>query len=395
MTLTLTEHQENALVQLLDLPGQVVALRGLAGTGKTSIIPAIARAMGEVTVSAPTNRAAGVLRQKGLEAVTLHKACLRPYYTEEFETFSSWVQNPNSQRMPPLLKKVSPEEAILKVNQCSNNLEKACIAFNVHPMDYVQGWAARDQDPQPCLIIDEASMVGERMLAEAMKVFDRIILVGDPGQLRPIKDTSVLETSKGIEITEIHRQAQDSPIVQFAHAIRHARPGSPIDPPEGIEIAGSFDIGKGPVIVYTNKTRRSLNTGMRRKAGYPEHELVPEEPLVCKATSKDWAQQGLVNNSLWTYKGEGFIESETGEKIFVDKMHVEGISKGEPHFLDCQFQPGYAITAHTAQGSEWPSIQIYVNEVTAFEKTNGREEAQKWLYTAVTRAREKLTLVYA
>ena len=395
MTLVLTDHQRDALEALLDLPGQVVALRGLAGTGKTSIIPALAQALDDVTVAAPTNRAAGVLSRKGLDAVTLHKACLRPYFTEQFEEFSNWVQNPNSQRMPILLKKFSPQDAILKVNQCSNNFEKACIAFNLNPMDHILGWSARDQEQKSCLIIDEASMVGERMLDEARKVFDRIILVGDPGQLRPIKDTSVLEHAEGVEITEIHRQALDSPIVQFAHAIRHSRPGEFVDPPEGIEISNRFDYEKGPVIVYTNKTRRSLNSGMRRMMGLPEHELAVGEPLVCKATVKEWTSQGLVNNSLWTYEGDGFVENEDGFKVFVDRMHIDGIDKDPPHFLDCQFQLGYAITAHTAQGSEWPSVQIYVNEVAAFEKQNGRDEAQKWLYTAVTRARENLTLVYA
>lgn len=394
MTLTLTTHQEKALEDLLDLPGQVVALRGLAGTGKTSIIPELTKRIEGAVVAAPTNRAAGILRRKDLEAVTLHKACLRPYYTETFDSFASWVQNPNSQRMPTLLKKVPEDKAITLVNQCSNNLEKACIAFNVNPMDHVQGWTARDQDPQACLIIDEASMVGSRMLAEALKTFDRIVLVGDPGQLRPIQDQSVLENAEGVELTEIHRQALDSPIVQFAHAIRHAKPGEFVDPPEGIETSNRFDYERGPVIVYTNKTRHCLNSGIRRMRGLPEHELVVGEPLVCKATVKDWTSQGLVNNSLWTYEGDGFVRSEDGFKVFVDSMHVDGIDKDPPHFLDCQFQLGYAITAHTAQGSEWPSVQIYVNEVAAFEKQNGHEEAQKWLYTAVTRARESLTLVY-
>lgn len=396
MTLTLTPHQEDILEKLLDLPGQVVALRGLAGTGKTSIIPAIARAVGGATIAAPTNRAAGVLRQKGLDAVTIYKACLRPYYTEQFDELEKWVRSPHSGKMPVLLRNYSTEEAIRKVNECRNDLKSFCVAVNINPMDHVQGWSARDQEPQPCLIIDEASMVGSRVLAEAEMVFDRIILVGDPGQLSPIKDTSPLHESQGVELIEIHRQAEESPIIQFAHAIRNAKFDEIVDPPPGIEIARKFEIEKGPVIVYTNKTRHSLNSGMRKRAGLPEKELQKGEPLVCKATVEEWIQQGLVNNSLWKYAGNGIVEGEDGRPVFVgrNKMHVEGIDEGTPHFQDCQFHLGYAITAHTAQGSEWPSVQIYVSELAAYEKQNGHVEAQKWLYTAITRARENLTLVY-
>lgn len=394
---TLSDHQEDVLEELMELPGKVVALRGLAGTGKTSIIPALALAVGGATIAAPTNRAAGVLRRKGMsEAMTIYKACLRPYYTEQFNEFEQWVRNPNSLRMPTLLKKFTPEEAIQKVNECYNDPGAACIAFNINPMDHVLGWAAREQELQTCLIVDEASMVGDRVLEEAKQVFDRIILVGDPGQLSPVKDSSSLNEAPGVELTEIHRQAKESPIVQFAHAIRNARYGETLDPPPGIETATNFDPSKGPVIVYTNRTRRSLNAGMRHRLGYLEHELQEGERLVCKATTKDWTKEGLVNNSLWTYLGNGAVADEDGVPVYVgDDMHVESIDKDPPHFRDCQFQLGYAITAHTAQGSEWPSVQIYVNEVDAFSKNNSREETQKWLYTAVTRAKENLILVYA
>jgi exodeoxyribonuclease-5 len=395
MTLELTPHQEDCLDQLLDLPGQVVALRGLAGTGKTSMIPHIAEEIPAAVICAPTNRAAIVLQKKGINATTLHAACLRPHYTEEFESFANWVENPNSKSIPALIHKVPPDEAIIKVNQAHQNLEEALVVFGIDKMKHVEGWTARKQDPQSCLVIDEASMVGDRLLSQALKVFDRIILVGDPGQLSPIKDRMVLEEEDGVELQEIHRQAEGSPIIQFAHAIRNATRDQTIDPPPGIESARIFDPANGPVIVWRNATRKSLNTGMRNRLGLPAKELVEGEPLVCKATVKTWAHLGLVNNSLWWYAGNNHVVDDAGKRVHLEHMHIDGIHDRQPELRDCQFQLGYAITAHTAQGSEWDSVQIYVEEVAAFEQANDFEEAKRFLYTAVTRAKQRLVMVHA
>ena len=53
-----------------------------------------------------------------------------------------------------------------------------------------------------------------------------------------------------------------------------------------------------------------------------------------------------------------------------------------------EFTYGYAVTTHKAQGSEWDKVLI-LEEKFPFEK----EEHARWLYTAVTRASEKLVLV--
>ena len=49
---------------------------------------------------------------------------------------------------------------------------------------------------------------------------------------------------------------------------------------------------------------------------------------------------------------------------------------------------GYAITCHRAQGSEWDKVLV-VEEGFPFKKN----EHARWLYTAGTRAAEKLVLV--
>ena len=52
-----------------------------------------------------------------------------------------------------------------------------------------------------------------------------------------------------------------------------------------------------------------------------------------------------------------------------------------------EFDFGYALTVHKAQGSQWDDVTLF-DESFAF-----REHRARWLYTGVTRAAKRLTLV--
>ena len=51
------------------------------------------------------------------------------------------------------------------------------------------------------------------------------------------------------------------------------------------------------------------------------------------------------------------------------------------------FDYGYVLTVHKAQGSQWDNVLIF-DESRAF-----RQEKEKWLYTGITRAAKSLTIV--
>ncbi len=51
-----------------------------------------------------------------------------------------------------------------------------------------------------------------------------------------------------------------------------------------------------------------------------------------------------------------------------------------------QFDFGYVQTVHKAQGSQWPNVVVLDESVTF------RDNERKWLYTAITRASERLSL---
>ena len=52
-----------------------------------------------------------------------------------------------------------------------------------------------------------------------------------------------------------------------------------------------------------------------------------------------------------------------------------------------EFTFGYCLTVHKAQGSQWDDVYLF-DESFVF-----RDERRRWLYTGVTRAAEKITVV--
>ena len=79
-------------------------------------------------------------------------------------------------------------------------------------------------------------------------------------------------------------------------------------------------------------------------------------------------------------EGKPFLTPEQSYQIYrrPDLKNLEPVD----------FNYGYAITGHRAQGSEWDKVLVF-EEKFPFDK----EEHARWLYTAATRASEKLVLV--
>jgi hypothetical protein len=69
------------------------------------------------------------------------------------------------------------------------------------------------------------------------------------------------------------------------------------------------------------------------------------------------------------------------------QMYLLGKNENAPD-PPFEFAYAYAITTHKAQGSEWDKVLVF-EEGFPFNK----EEHKRWLYTAVTRAKEKLVLI--
>ena len=156
------------------------------------------------------------------------------------------------------------------------------------------------------------------------------------------------------------------------------------------------------VLVGTNKTRRRYNQRLRDLKGFQGALPASGDKLVALRNDPT---KGLLNGSLWQVKSapvtskafmnllinsedEG-MERQTA-KIKVLKAAFENPDEEVPWQMKRRFDDfdyGYALTVHKAQGSQWDDVYLF-DESYAF-----REHSSRWLYTAITRAADRLTIV--
>lgn len=342
---------------------QVFRLFGYAGTGKTTIARHLASSLHSVVYMAFTGKAALAMRRAGCEgASTIHSTIYK--VVEDDDGSISFMLDPDS----------AAKHASL-------------------------------------IVIDEVSMVGTE-LAEDILSFGRPVLVlGDPAQLPPVGDGGFFtECAPDIMLTEIHRQAADNPIIRLATAIRRGDPFPFFDAGEErvrIVRRGTLSVEEvcaaDQVIVGRNMTRHTYNSRMRAHMGFLTPRPEKGERLVCLRNDR---KIGLFNGGIYTVK-KVLADSKDGKKLRL-KISSEDFPNRAPFQVSIRreffeggleeldwhdlkntqrFDYGYALTCHKSQGSQWPSIIVY-DESAVF-----RDEASRWLYTAVTRAQEKLTLV--
>ena len=340
---------------------QVFRLFGYAGTGKTTLARHVAEsADGAVAFAAFTGKAAHVMRGKGCQdASTIHSLIYRS--RGEDENGPSFVLNHDS----------------------------------------VAGKAA-------LIVIDECSMVDEEIGRDLLSFGAPVLVLGDPAQLPPIAGAGFFtEAEPDIMLTEVHRQAAGDPIVRLSMI---AREGGRLE--EGrygesrVVSRDAIDqeevLGADQVLVGRNVTRRNYNARIRELLG--REGVVPEagETLVCLRNDR---KRGLLNGSLWQVERtrkprKGLLrytlspeDAETGKARTVVSINpaffdgtADALALAERRRSD-EFDYGYVLTVHKAQGSQWDAVMLF-DESFAF-----RENRARWLYTGITRAATKLTVV--
>ena len=339
---------------------QIFRLFGHAGTGKTTLAKHFASFIdGTVLFAAYTGKAALQLRKAGCEnACTIHSLI---YIAEE--------QPDGSAKF--ILNKNSP-------------LKKAAL-----------------------LIVDECSMVDDKLAADIMKFGKPILVLGDPAQLPPIDGAGYFTNSEpDIMLTEIHRQALDNPIIYLATLVREGNAlkvgdygESSVLPKGKLSRAQVFESDQ--IISGRNATRTGLNTKART---YFEYEgLYPNigEKLICLRNDKELS---IFNGGMFRVLGytnnESIVKPIAGKimmRVQSEDDHIYPIQVKVRHELfnpdlpkpdfkllkeTQEFDFGYAITCHKSQGSQWGNTVIY-DESWCF-----REQRINWLYTAITRAQD-------
>jgi exodeoxyribonuclease V len=364
-----TSHQEAALKSVADwLKDKSVArnarkifrLFGYAGTGKTTLARHIADTVdGKVHFAAFTGKAALVMRSKGCDgATTIHSLIYRPRDSgEEMPEFFLWDDAPAS---------------------------KAKL-----------------------IVIDECSMVDAELGRDLMSFDVPVLVLGDPAQLPPVQGGGYFtEAEPDAMLTEVHRQAQDNPIIRLSMDIRAGRTlevgnygdtqvvrRDDLDPQRVLEA--------DQILVGRNATRRAYNMRIRERRGFKDALPSAGDKLVCLRNNR---KKGLFNGGLWMVKERSarksgvmsmrLLPDETmGARPIKVSVRPECFTSGIEQFdwprrkpYD-EFDYGYVLTVHKAQGSQWDDVVLF-DESFAFQ--DGRE---RWLYTGVTRAAKKLTIV--
>ncbi len=413
-----TKDQERALEEIkrwfYDTDDKVFKLGGLAGTGKSSMIPWIHEYLdlmiNQVQYVAPTNKAAlvvqGRLNNAGLRtnARTVHKA----YYTK-FERHCD--DCPLTESLKLICHGVSG------TNPCG------CI------LDFE---AKMSQDMGIQLVIcDESSMIGREVYEDLMHscaTHVKILFIGDHGQLEAVEDNIKLEKAFGkfdlmrypnFILEEIQRQASDSPIIQLAHKVRKGYPIEFGDFGQGVrKVALSdeldFDSADKDLIAITyfshvdktnnmhkgrlgvNELNRIWRANLGIKSAVPivGERIVSREYIrrvgVSKGTLGTITEIDQLNPEMFKIVAELDDEREyegfVSAKQFYNNKAIWGLSHME------KWDFGYAHTCHTAQGSEFESVVVFEPN-SGFQKWLGRPSYSRWLYTAITRAKRNLLIV--
>ena len=343
---------------------QVFRLFGFAGTGKSTLAKYVGKKATKVVYGAFTGKAAMVMRRKGCAgASTLHSMI---YKMEEGADRTGGKPK-----------------------------------FHLNPLSEVKDAGL--------VIVDEVSMVDAQLGMDLLSFGVPVLVLGDPFQLPPVKGSGYFTANQpDVMLTEIHRQAAGNPIIQMATAIRE---GKPLDYGtygtsrviSRSEVTSAEVMAADQVLVGRNKTRQTYNARIRELMG--RKGAMPEEGdrVVCL---KNDAGKRIFNGMTFSvieakFKPRGRIDMVLKPEDAGSRVATVAVVTHELFFLDRQeemtwgqrmdfneFTYGYALTCHKSQGSQWDNVYLF-DESAAFR----RDGADRWLYTAVTRAAEQITVV--
>ena len=298
----------------------------------------------------------------------------------------------------------------------------------------VVGWKLKDPEEEfyhDIIIIDEGSMVSQQIWIDLLKMDKPIIVMGDHGQLPPIGDSFSLMKDTHFTLTNIHRQALNSPIIQLSQFVRDYGyiPNNRVFSNDVFKLSWRHPKCKKIwennvvfdenliVLCGFNATRVGLNNRIRKKLGYPENsELpVPGERMVCLQNDRT---RGIMNGQLatlvWMMPLDYNLYSMTvavdeypdpidctvskkcfGEVTYTNYDQSSKKSKAVKYAMARNLWPidyfdfGYAMSVHKSQGSEWDRVILFEQRTKHWDD----EYYARWLYTAITRARHKLFII--
>ena len=389
----LSNEQKTALSLIekwLKSTSPIFKLYGLAGTGKSTIAKLVAEKInGDVYFAAYTGKAAHVMRQYGCKnATTIHKLIYLP-----------------KSKAKKLLKELSTEQSILLGKSTLTRKEAARLGQIALEMKRLSSpnWeldrtSVLANSNTKLVVIDECSMLSKNMLDDLLSFNKKVLVLGDPGQLPPVFGNSAFINDKpNFTLLQIHRQAKDNPIIDLAHRVRNFENlklgtygNSSVIDRESVN--KEMILGFDQILVWRNKSKDATNKKYRTLLGITNLFPVKDERLICLRNNHD---EQLFNGQTFVTIKDSYPENdsvhlelkndeeETIETLAQANYFRYGAKDYDSTYNEFDFS--YAMTVHKSQGSQWDKVIIFDNY-----KARDRE---KWLYTAITRASNSVTIV--
>lgn len=380
------DDQANALKLIQEWyesrPTEPFVLGGLAGTGKTAMLPMLYEMLQvRARFVCPTWKAAHVLTRKLKDAgvyasaTSIHRLIYNPRGILHEEGCGMWTE---------------PHKG------CTQDCKK--LAWEYDPKEMPQ-----------LLVVDEASMVEPRIRHDIEALGCPVLYVGDHGQLPPVNGTNVFQDRNPDALLEtIQRQAADNPIIPLSRKVRDGdRDWLAYAHDMGFPVLATGPLSErrydpraadpphsDPETVYIAATNRgvdNLNAHTRRILGRGPEDLVNGELVMAQNNTRKLdifnGQQGVIHGVTYhrDYRVVDLV-METGT-TYHGPILLKGIDEIPDRTDIPVLRHSYAVTCHKAQGSEFKNVVVYL--------MNSRPETRQWLYTAVTRAKERLTFVKA
>lgn len=405
--ITLTEDQQNALEYfhnfLTDPIETVFVLRGYSGCGKSTLVRTLidrlpgfnktARLINpdhkeyEVALTATTNKAAENLGNiTGQGAVTIH-SFLGLRVQTDYRTNTTTLIPRNS-----------------------------------------------DQKAGYLLFIDEASYVDKQLLSLIFKktLNCKIVFIGDPAQLTPVKATStpVFDANfTGAALTTVVRQAEGNPIVDLSTKFRNTvNTGEFFSfTPDGHHVQylqrdafneaikteftrPDWRYQDSKILAWTNKCVIGYNNFVRNHVkGNPEFQV--DDYAICNSfvtvgrssiktdqlvhingIEADSERYGVSGNmvcvdGIWVFHPKNLQEWNAGIKQMRAKDMFGAVSEMESQWID--LRAAYACTINKAQGSTFDRVFVDLDDI---RRCNSGDQIARMLYVGVSRARTQVFL---
>ncbi len=428
-------------------PDELYVLKGYAGTGKTTIVGSIVtnlwKAKKSAVLMAPTGRAAKVISNySGNQAFTIHKKIYFP--KKEKNGGVKFVLQPNKHKNTIFI--VDEASMIPDTPGESKMLENGSLLDDL--MQYVySGHQCKllligDTAQLPPVKLDLSPALDERMLA--LNYNKEVTRMELDEVVRQEQGSGILANATFLRET-LSNTFYDSfkfDLSDYKDIIRLV---------DGYEIMDAIndsysDLGKEEtaIIVRSNKRANLYNQQIRNRILFNEHELTAGDYLMVVKNNYFWikptTEAGFIANgdiievleifSIQELYGFRFaevkirmvdypkmipfetvllldtIDAETPSLPYEDsnRLYQEVMKdfedetskykkflkvKGNQHFNALQVKFSYAITCHKSQGGQWHTVFVEQPYLP-----NGIDkEYLRWLYTAVTRAKEKLYLI--